>query len=225
MRTFAIGDIHGCLGALQTLLGEIAPRPTDVVVMLGDYVDRGPDSAGVLRRLQALQKHCHLVAIKGNHEELMLNARTIPEQYKVWLHNGGMHTLLSYGGKGTTLADVPTEDWDFLERECRDYYETPTHLFVHANADPELPLDKQSKHMLRWRRFHDARAHRSGKVLVCGHSPHLFPESLGYAICLDTCAYRKDGWLTCLEVKSGKLVQANQKGEVKAGNIGDYFYG
>ena len=72
-RTIAISDIHGCLAALDTLLAAIEPQPADTLVLLGDYIDRGPHSRGVIERLLALQQKCHLVPLLGNHDEMMLD--------------------------------------------------------------------------------------------------------------------------------------------------------
>ena len=98
MRTLAIGDIHGCLTALTTLLDFVAPAADDRLIALGDYVDRGPDSRGVLDLLIALHARGRLVALRGNHDEMMLEARAGPtENHSMWLACGGLHTLQSYG--------------------------------------------------------------------------------------------------------------------------------
>ena len=70
-RLLAIGDIHGCLPALETVLAAVSPRPNDTLVLLGDYVDRGPQSRGVIERLLALKEQCCLVPLLGNHDEMM----------------------------------------------------------------------------------------------------------------------------------------------------------
>src|SRR5262249_30858987 len=97
MRTIAIGDIHGCLRALDLLLEVIQPRPDDVLITLGDYVDRGPDSRGVLDRLIELQSQCKLIALKGNHDIMMMRGRDDFAAYEDWTHCGGKATLQSYG--------------------------------------------------------------------------------------------------------------------------------
>src|ERR1043166_493704 len=97
MRTLAIGDIHGCLRALDLLLETVQPQPDDVIVTLGDYVDRGPDSKTVLDRLIDLPNRCKHIALKGNHDLMMLKARDDWEEFKHWLNYGGRETLQSYG--------------------------------------------------------------------------------------------------------------------------------
>src|SRR5262245_50312650 len=96
MRTLAIGDIHGCLSALDALLDEVDPQHGDLVVALGDYVDRGPDSKGVLDRLIALEARCRCVALRGNHDVMMMAGREDREQFREWLNYGGKQTLESY---------------------------------------------------------------------------------------------------------------------------------
>ena len=106
-RTLAIGDIHGCLAHLDALLQTIAPTADDHLVFLGDYVDRGPDSAGVLKRIIRLTQTHRVTALMGNHEQMMLAARESHDKHMDWLLNGGDATLRSYGGVGGVLRDVP----------------------------------------------------------------------------------------------------------------------
>jgi serine/threonine protein phosphatase 1 len=225
MRTLAIGDIHGCLTALDALLAAVAPTPDDVLVTLGDYVDRGPDTRGVLDRMLELDPTHQLMPLRGNHELMMLDART--RGLGLWLQVGGIETLSSYGTKAqpAKLADIPTEHWDFIERRCIRWHETPTHIFVHAGLQPHLPLAKQDDYDLFWHRLSPefVQPHASGKTVICGHTAQHGgePLNLGHTICIDTCIYG-GGWLTCLDIGSGKLWQANQAGEVREGRIEDY---
>jgi serine/threonine protein phosphatase 1 len=220
MRILAIGDIHGCSQALRALLDAVRPAPADLIVTLGDYVDRGPDSYGVIEQLLALNATGRLVALRGNHEDMMLAARTDLESLQGWLACGGAAALASYSpfGDAGKLVDVPDEHWHFLESVCVGWYETDTHIFVHANVYPDLPMDEQPDHMLRWETIHHSCAvpHESGKVLVCGHTQQRggLPLNLGHAVCIDTWAYG-DGWLTCLDVTTGRVWQANQSGRVR----------
>jgi serine/threonine protein phosphatase 1 len=220
MRTLAIGDIHGCSLALRALLNAVKPKPDDLIVTLGDYVDRGPDSYHVIDQLLALHRTGRLVALRGNHEEMMLRARDARDGLTFWLECGGKETLASYSplGDGGKFLDVPDEHWHFLEKTCVDWHEVDTHIFVHANAYPEVPMDEQPAHMLRWESIdgRGAAPHVSGKVLVCGHTQQRsgLPLNLGHLVCIDTWAYG-DGWLTCLDVGSGRVWQANQAERVR----------
>ena len=219
-RILAIGDIHGCARALDALLAAVAPTPDDLVVTLGDYVDRGLDSAGVLNRLIRLAETHPLVALRGNHEELMLKARHDAGSLELWRNCGGDAALISYSPfdeDGGRLADVPDEHWAFLDERCVDIHETGTHFFVHAGVRPNLPLNEQTPLVLRWETFHDPPPHVSGKTMVCGHTPQKGgrPRNLGHAVCIDTHAHADDGWLTCLDVNSGDVWQANERGQVR----------
>jgi len=221
-RLLAIGDIHGCSIAFDALLGAIALQPNDLLVTLGDYVDRGPDSKGILERLITLDRRGQLVALRGNHELMMLAARERRSRHDevLWLNVGGAETLDSYTSPGWSphLSLIPPEHWDFIENTCTDWWETETHFFVHANAEPERPLAEQSKHTLFWERFYDCAPHDSGKIMVCGHTSQKNgkPADLGHAICIDTWAYG-EGWLTCLDIARNWIWQANQRGEVRSG--------
>jgi calcineurin-like phosphoesterase family protein len=220
MRTLAIGDIHGCSQALRALLNAVKPTPDDLIITLGDYVDRGPDSYGVIDQLLALHRTGRLVALRGNHEEMMLQARQSEDELSGWLSCGGKRTLASYSplGGGGKLVDVPDDHWHFIEKACLDWHEIDTHIFVHANAYPDVPMDEQPAHMLRWESLDErwAAPHCSGKVLVCGHTQQRsgLPLNQGHRICIDTWAYG-DGWLTCLDVGSGRVWQANQAEQVR----------
>lgn len=220
MRILAIGDIHGCSQALAALLAAVRPGPDDWIITLGDYVDRGPDSYGVIDQLLALNRTGRLVALRGNHEEMMLRARESDETLRDWLDCGGKQALASYSplGDGGKLVDVPDEHWHFLENVCVEWHETDTHIFVHANAHPGVLMDDQPGYMLRWESISRewSAPHCSGKVLICGHTQQRsgLPLNLGHAVCIDTWAYG-NGWLTCLDVTTGRIWQANQDGRVR----------
>jgi serine/threonine protein phosphatase 1 len=220
VRYLAIGDVHGCFRALRTLAAAVPFGADDVVVALGDYVDHGPDSCAVLDWLIAYARRGQLVALRGNHELMMLQARDGGEALREWLSCGGDATLASYSpfGDAGRLVDVPDAHWDFLEKGTRPWFEAERHFFVHANAYPDCPLDEQPDYMLYWEPFQDPTPHASGKVMVCGHSPQKSgrPRSLGHAVCIDTWAHGR-GWLTCLDVGTGRYWQADQRGENRSG--------
>jgi serine/threonine protein phosphatase 1 len=222
MRTLAIGDIHGCARSLDALLSVVKPGPDDLVVTLGDYVDRGPDSRGVLDRLISLQKTGRVLPLRGNHDLMMLHARQWDEATPIWLACGGQTTLASYGAptlRATELRRVPQAHWDFLENTCVNWFETATHVFVHASLYPDLPLCDQPEAVLLWEKLAAPVSHVSGKVLVCGHTLQSggVPMNWGTTVCIDTGAYVIGGWLTCLDVDEGCYWQANENGEVRAG--------
>ena len=195
----------------------VQPQPNDLVITLGDYVDRGPDSKGALDRLIDLQRRCRHIALKGNHDLMMLNARGNLAEFEEWLRCGGKQTLQSYRVEPSwsIFADaVPAMHWQFLEA-CVAYHEADTHFFVHANTYADIPLAEQPDYMLFWERLSSQSApHVSGKIMICGHTQQRsgMPLNLGHAICIDTWAYG-DGWLTCHDVETGMYWRANQRGE------------
>ena len=139
-RILAIGDIHGCNTALDTLLGQINVQPEDTVVLLGDIVDRGPGTRQVIERLLELQQQCNLHFIRGNHEEMLLGVLDGTIDDSRWLLFGGREVLDSYDG---TTDDIPATHVEFL-RSSVDYHETTTDIFVHANLEPGVPLPEQN---------------------------------------------------------------------------------
>ena len=147
-RTIAIGDIHGCSTTLESLLKLIDPQPSDTIITLGDYVDRGLDSKCVLDQLIDLSSRCHLVPILGNHDEMMLHATKSEEDLRFWLDRGGITALDSYGDTGRPDL-IPKSQVKFLQ-QCLPFHETPTHFFIHANYKPNLRLEDMDDHTLRW---------------------------------------------------------------------------
>ena len=212
-RHLAIGDIHGCITALTALVNFVDLRSDDTIVALGDYVDRGPDSRAVVDFIINLGETHELVALRGNHEIMMLDAREKDSWLRPWLSYGGEATLQSYGG---SFDGVPDAHIDFLENKLHPYYESETHIFVHANLAPDVTLADQSDAALFWQKYKNPGPHYSGKTMVCGHTAQQsgMPLSNGHSVCIDTWAHG-DGWLTCLDVGSGAVWQANEAGETR----------
>jgi serine/threonine protein phosphatase 1 len=215
-RTFAIGDIHGCLAALETLLAAICPRPDDTIVTLGDYIDRGPDCRGTVQRLIELGRQCRLIPLRGNHDDMLLeiyDGRT--ELLVDWLMFGGDATLRSYDTERP--EDIPLAHIDFL-RSSRMFHESETHLYVHGNYLADFALSSQSVETLLWDSIKTRRPgpHRSGRLAIVGHASQKSGAilDLGYLKCIDTWCYG-DGWLTALEVETGRLWQADKEGRMR----------
>lgn len=218
-RTIAIGDIHGCSAALAALIDAIAPRPDDLIVPLGDFVDRGPDSAGTIQMLIELSERCQLVPILGNHDQAMLDVRDRKVKASAWIGMGGLATLASYGAAWGELDKVPEAHFRFLE-SCRPFHETETHLFVHAQYLADRPLSEQPPEVLRWASLRDGapRPHISGKQAVVGHTAQKRGEVLdhGHLICIDTFCYGGK-WLTAFDVASRRLWQSTPEGRLRNG--------
>ncbi len=210
----------GCFDSIARV--RIDPRPDDTILTLGDHIDRGPDSRGVLELLLQLTTRCRLVPIFGDHEEMAVNAIRDTTHLRKWLTCGGSETLRSYGWspgvKKQTLAEwIPDPHRSFLIN-CQSYHETPTHIFVHAGYVPELTMDDQPELALRWRvtDTRTAKPHNSGKTVVVGHTPQLSGDilDLDFLVCIDTnCA--RGGYLTAFDVTSRQVWQADLRGKLR----------
>lgn len=215
-RLLAIGDIHGCSAALRAVLESANPQPEDTVVTLGDYVDRGPDTRSVLETLRKLSRRTRLVPLLGNHDEMMLkicDGRL--DLFTDWLVYGGNATLASYD---TLVPDgIWPEHVAFL-RDCRLYYETERHFFVHGNYQPKVPLEKQPREVLMWEslRKRQPGPHYAGKTAIVGHTAQKNGQilDLGHLKCIDTWCYG-EGWLTALDVNTGQVWQATKNGRLR----------
>ena len=215
-RLIAIGDIHGCSVALRALIEAIDPGPKDVVVTLGDYVDRGPDSRGVIDELIKLGKRTQLVSLLGNHEEMMLNVIRAGEPHHNWIRFGGVDTLESYGFDGG-LDFLPPEHEQFFD-SLGDYFATEDYFFVHAAYDARVPLEEQTTEMLRWYHLTTGMpmSHFSGKTAVVGHTANRDGEvfDAGHLLCIDTYCYG-GGWLTAVDLKTRTYWQASEEGVIR----------
>lgn len=224
---YAVGDIHGCADLLAAMLTEIETRAAEdvreggqpVLVFLGDYVDRGGDSAGVIELLlSGRPANCERRYLRGNHEQAMVAFMEDPVPNRRWLLHGGAETMLSYGVQPPPLMGGSDEDWsqaaealkravpaphraflDGLER----YVELGGYAFVHAGVDSERPLADQPDDVLFWTRarFLSDRRRFSHKI-VHGHTPVDRPFVDDRRIALDTGAYA-----------SGTLTAARFEGE------------
>jgi serine/threonine protein phosphatase 1 len=222
-RILAIGDVHGCTNQLDPLWAAIQPTPADTVVFLGDYIDRGPESKGVLDRLIEWRKNLNLICLRGNHELIMQRAVDDAGDRKLWLAVGGMECLASYSstpGRVGTLDDVPESHWDFIENTMVDYFESEQALFVHATYDPDKPSAEQTESTLFWMPLTKAIVLNNGKTLVCGHSSQQSGQilDLGSTVCIDTFAHG-GGKLTCLDVTTWHYWQADLLGRVQEGDL------
>jgi serine/threonine protein phosphatase 1 len=189
--TYAIGDIHGSLDKLRSLLTRCdehaAGRPR-TLVFLGDYIDRGPESCGVVDCVRALSRRGSVVALKGNHEDMALSVIDGDGSAPWWLNQGGMATLESYGI--VMASEIPRAHVDWL-RALRLSYDDGRRFFVHAGVNPGLPLDAQTGEDLLWIRepfLSDRRDY--GRLIVHGHTPlgTGLPELRGNRLNLDTAA-------------------------------------
>lgn len=227
-RMLAISDIHGELDKFERLLALVNyNKDQDQLLLLGDYVDRGPQSRGVLDKVLEL-KNEGAIALIGNHEKMMMDAfHGDPMNLKRWFYNGGIKTLQNYGYEiekddakyWYTTDEIP--DPLYINEEIRPhievlktfpyYFETNTHIFVHAGVHPETPLATTEPHTLVWIRDEFHQGYTGKKTVVFGHTPtkHLHQSNEVYfgdnnIIGIDGgCAY--GGRLYCYEVRSSEV--------------------
>lgn len=227
-RYYAIGDIHGRLDLYEAMIAAIedeiarAPGFDCRIVLLGDLVDRGPDSAGVVERTRRWQQTRKVRVLAGNHEEMFLAAFQKPEALRHFIKHGGFETLLSYGFTTRQLAELPLEDLfealpQIVGQSTRDYiagFETMIragdYVFVHAGVDPSRPLAEQTRSDLLWIRERFLR-HEGPleKVVVHGHTIFDRVMDCGNRIGIDTGAFRS-GVLTALVLEGDqrRILQA-----------------
>jgi serine/threonine protein phosphatase 1 len=230
-RWYVIGDVHGRCDLLDALISAIdaddaaAPPAQTTVVMLGDLIDRGPESAGVVAVVRSWQHRRAVRLLAGNHEEMFLESFTDLEMLRHFLRHGGRETIMSYGldrerYNAMSLEEVqqemhrivPQEDRDFL-LAAEEMIEVGDYLLVHAGINPTVPLEEQRRSDLLWIR---ERFLRHGgpfsHVVVHGHTIFEEVEDAGTRIGIDTGAYRS-GRLTALvlEGSSRRLIQAVER--------------
>jgi serine/threonine protein phosphatase 1 len=222
-RTFVIADIHGCCRTFRRLLFYVLRlEKSDILYLLGDYIDRGPDSKGVIESIMEMRANGYDVRpVRGNHEHLLLGALHTPlyERLAAWLDDGGYTTLKSYGV--VHPEEIPIEHTQFL-RSLPLHHATDTYIFVHAGLDFSLdePLSCEGEQAMLWKRSGEVDESKlSGRVLVSGHTPlplsSIRRSVTGPHIRLDNgCVYGdvlpEMGNLVALELESGRLfVQEN----------------
>ena len=215
----AIGDIHGCLDTLKALISRLPPG--EDLVFLGDYVDRGPDSAGVIDYLTELSERRPCRLLMGNHEHLMRQVTETLENLTLWRANGGDETLRSYRQEPEDwlrLHDraAPLRRFLTLYPRLMLWHEDEHAIYVHAGVDVQVPdMAAQKPEVLMWirERFYQRWRDWQGKPVVFGHTPthvmglprgRIFQQGKLYGI--DTgCVY--GGVLTALDTRTGRLYQ------------------
>ena len=173
MRTYVIGDIHGCNRTFQALLGRLALRPGDTVVLLGDLIDRGPDSKGVVDTVWRLQdeRGVHVICLRGNHEQLLLDALDDPQHLDAWLFNGGRQTLHSFGLDHPEA--LPAAYLQFFYK-MPHWHEIKGYLCVHGGLDFSAPDPLERTDAMLWiRRWYDQIDYTwlGERIILHGHTP------------------------------------------------------
>jgi serine/threonine protein phosphatase 1 len=217
-KIICIGDVHGELHRLKNLFEKLSFTKNDTIIFLGDYIDRGPDSKGVIDFICSLKDKCNLVTLKGNHEMFAIDAFEFFEgklskggMFNSWTMNGGDACLRSYLRDGLYL-DRPFEIVEEMFIDHGDFfnnlkltYETENHIFVHGFLAHEQDVEDQEEWQCLWGRFKDIYPHKSGKTVVCGHSVQRSGVTNdGFRICIDTGSFLLDGYITAMVIDGAK---------------------
>nr|WP_298925808.1 metallophosphoesterase family protein [uncultured Erythrobacter sp.] len=228
-RYYVIGDIHGRLDLYEALIDAIEADDQNSgsadsrVILLGDLVDRGPDSAGVIKRTRKWQKNRDVRVLAGNHEEMFLQSFEKPDILRHFLKHGGRETIMSYGiskkqFNAMTLDELHALLPQIISQKERDYVASfeemiiaGDYVFVHAGVDPSVPLDAQKRSDMLWIR--DRFLNHEGaleKVVVHGHTIFDTVMDCGNRIGIDTGAFRS-GVLTALvlEGEDRRVIQTS----------------
>jgi serine/threonine protein phosphatase 1 len=222
-RVYVIGDIHGRSDLLDRMVDQITsdleanPVEERLTVTLGDYIDRGPDSRGVIERLARNPFPTELVALKGNHEALLEQFLRDPAVGAHWRRLGGLETLHSYGvavrgmmmgrdfseSADALRAALPTRHLAFLG-SLKLSLTLERYFLCHAGVRPGVPLARQSEDDLLWIREEFLKSDSDfGKVVVHGHTPTEAPKVLPNRINIDTGAFMTSR-LTCVVLEGGR---------------------
>lgn len=172
MRTFIISDIHGNNNAFRKALKSVRLKKTDKLILLGDYIDRGDDSKGVLDTIILLiESGFNLTCLKGNHEELFLKSFESSNNLNIWLRNGGDKTLLSF--LTSSIERVPQKYIDLIN-SFKNYYIHDKYIFVHASINMKINDPFSDIHTMLWERdfhkFYDD-SWLGDRIIIHGHTP------------------------------------------------------
>ena len=214
-RIFAIGDIHGNSTCLKELLYKIAPTKRDLLIFLGDYINRGPDSKGVINILLSLNNLTNARFIMGNHDEMLLGALSGGKDNIKFFTKFGQETIDSYN-LNFEVRNFPRDHAMFFA-DLEEYIESENYMFVHASIDPYRELVHQNSIFLRWNAIsgvikdkRDKFPHFSNKTLVCGHEADLTVRTYEdlKIIRIDTgCMVKDNGSLTALNILDRSIIQ------------------
>ena len=200
------------MGKLQALIRSIGADPqNDTLIFIGDYIDRGNSSREVVDYVIRLKNgYKKTVCLLGNHEHMLIHYLAGLDE-DIYLGNGGIATLHSYGIRRSDepekrKAEIPLEHRQFFEA-LLPFYETENYIFVHAGLKPGFPLHEQTMHDLLWIRHEFIDAEDDfGKMIIFGHTPLSYPLIMPNKIGIDTGAVY-GGKLTCVELPAVKIYQ------------------
>jgi len=203
-RLIAITDIHGELGKLNSLLAKLDVTSDDTIIFMGDYIDRGPDSKGVIDKVISMGEICKCIYLKGSHEYAYLNARKGDEYYDFLFWNyGGVQTVESYG----SFDEIYNVHGEFLEN-LKPYYITDDYLFIHAGIRPNVPFEEQDERDFYYIRGEFIyKKHSLPQKIIFGHTDFKVPQVQDDKICIDTgCGKYPNAVLTAVILPEEKFV-------------------
>ncbi len=212
-KIIAIGDIHGCLRSMNSLLEKLSGYSDYTFVFIGDYIDRGNDPKGVVDRLMEFGQTQESIFIRGNHEQMLLDA-VYKDDLDMWLQNGGKSTISSYGGSYKDF-NIPQEHLEFY-KSTQMYYDTEDYFFVHAGLSADKTIEEclQSKEEIQkflWSRDHlNAFETPWEKTIVFGHTPRSHPIKKSKMRGIDTgCVFDRLGYgkLTAIILPDEEYIQ------------------
>jgi serine/threonine protein phosphatase 1 len=212
-RTFAVGDIHGCIDKLEDLISKIDPKPEDILVFLGDYIDRGEMGKEVVDFLIDLADKIPCVFLRGNHEDMFLTFLEFGTNRTMYFANGGMRTIESYirpdifTSTEQVARTIPGSHRHFFSR-LKWYHEDEKYLYVHAGIKPHVSIELQDRYELIWIRDEFIFSPTGiRKKVIFGHTPFARPLVKSDKIGIDTGAVY-GGNLTAIELPEEKLIRS-----------------
>ena len=190
------------MGKLECVLSKIETRPDDIFVFMGDYIDRGPDSKGVVEKVLAIKEQFETITLIGSHEYALLHAKTDDYYDYLFWNYGGPATVRSYGGR---FENILATHGDFF-RSLKFYHLTDDYLFVHAGIDPRYSLEEQSEvDLVYMRSAFDRNKHNLKQKVIFGHTEFDAPLVQDDKICIDLgCGKYKNAKLCALILDNGK---------------------
>lgn len=209
-RTFAIGDIHGCLDKLEDILKKINPVKDDTLIFLGDYIDRGDAPTGVIDLLIELSSNTNCIFLKGNHEDMFMEFLEFGTNKLVYFANGGEVTVNAYlrASRAHSLVEAIPETHKEFFSDLRLYHEDERYIYVHAGIKPGIPMHRQNQEDLIWIRDEFINAPTGmDKKIIFGHTPFSSPLVLKDKIGIDTGAVY-GGVLTAIDLQDETFIQS-----------------
>jgi serine/threonine protein phosphatase 1 len=214
-KTFAIGDIHGCLDLLVELISRIDPRGDDLVVFLGDYIDRGFKPLETVDFLIRLAQEVPCIFLRGNHEQMFIDFLEYGSNKAVFFANGGMRTVQSYLGyepyvSHTQVARAMPEAHRNFYADMKWFHEDEQYLYVHAGLRPNVPIAEQDRQDFIWIRDEFIFSPTGiEKKVIFGHTPFARPLVKNDKIGIDTGAVY-GGALTAIELPREVFIQTSR---------------